>query len=635
MSETNDDEGGLARPSPGSEARVVLDGEALVEVNKIDTAAVKRRLPSAASIAAVLGLLSIGVAFPLALGAVSGSLFIPSNDDPTYRRVAMDLYSNGHLEYNGWSSMTLIGQIFFVQPFLWLSGGAAWAFTASTAILASIGIVAGYALLRRVLSVPRSALAMLGVLIFPGFVLNTTSYMTDVPAWAMSVTCLSLGAGAFDRTGYRRWLWLAASLAVGCFAFSIREFALAAPVAVLFVFAFSFPGGRLGYWVAVIATAATLCAIYLFAIHLPYHGGVQVTLLNLSLAALRRTFDNSLRHGFASVALVISPVLVIVIASWWRRWRVIDVLAGVAVGLVAYVGPIVQIVHTGHWPQILAGNLLGVGGSLGTAALYGARPALFAEPWWHLINGAALISALVLTGVCGGTFGAYLRGVIRRQQDGQSRRAFWPWPSSAWTLIVVFLALYSAGIAVWSMTFTFFDRYTWPVVLPLYAILLRPRASDVKHEARSNQETRTGWELALERLRRGSAPALAGLLIASLAAISLVLLVNTDAYATARWHMGDTAVERGAAPGSVDAGWEWVSFHATGSANVSAPVPAFGSRYETYWPSFHLCALVSNAPVTNSTAQLEYVDMKAYRLLFFGGPWEPLYLYRITGPGCP
>ena len=593
-------------------------------------------LPSRSSVTAVAILLVVGLAVPIALGVLSGALFLPSNDDPAYRRVALELFSTGRLELNGWNSMTLIGVIFFVQPFLWLSGGDAWAFTASTVVLASIGIVAGYALVHRVLSAPRAALAVLGVLIFPGFILNTTTYMTDVPAWAMSLTCLLLGVMALERAGRGGWVWLAGSLAVGCFAFSIRDFAVAAPAAVLLVFAFSPLRGKPGFWAAAGATAAACFVIYLVASHLPGHGGLEIAVPDLSLAALRHTFDVAVRYGFTSVSLVASPALAIAIASWWRRWWLIDVVAGLAVGLLVYIGPIVQIVHTGTWPQMVAGNLITAGGSLDGMALYGHRPVLFSAPWWYVINAAALVSALVAGGVCGGAAGAYLRGAVRGLSDGQGRRALWHLEPSAWTLIVTYVVLYAGGIVVWAMAITFYDRYTWPVVLPVYAILLRPRAGAAPAAEAAREEGARGRSpIILGTIRRGAATGLAVVLIAGLAATSFVLLANSDAFAEARWQMGNNAVELGTPPGEVDAGLEWVAFHATGTATVYSPAPSFGSRYETWWPSFHLCALVSNTPISGASVRLEEVDMEAYRLLLFGGPWEPLYLYSVPGPGCP
>jgi hypothetical protein len=559
------------------------------------------------------------------------------------------------MQLNGWNSMTLIGEVFFVQPFLWLAGGADWAFTAGTATLACVGIASAYALVRRVLSVWASTLSVLGVLIFPGFVINTTTYMTDVPTWAMAVTCLALGAVALSRAGTGRWVWLAGSLAVGCFGFSIREFAVAAPVAVLVVAAFSGMGRQRGYWVAVVLTAVACAAIYLYATHLPGRGGTDIGPPDVSISALRRAFDNSLRHGVASVCLVASPALVVAIAAWWRRWRPLDAVVGSVVASVFVLGPVLQIVRTGQWPQIVAGNLIGVGGSLDTRALYGTRPVLFADPWWHLINGGAIVAVLVAGAVCGGAVGAFIRSArsARRVPGDNSghgsgggrrggsavaarlRSSLRPWTGPTWALIVVFVVLYGVGIAGWSMAYTFFDRYIWAVVLPLYAILLRPPAALATEADGPRPEgggaLHTG---AAAGLRRWTAPALAAVLVVGLASTSLILLGNSNAFAAARWNMGTAATELGTPADEVDAGFEWVAWNATGSA-LRQPPPAFGTGYESWWPSFHLCALVSTSPVNDLRATLVKVDQQAYRLMGFAGPWEPLYLYNVPGSGCP
>lgn len=580
------------------------------------------------SLLAVAALVAVGVGVPMVLGALSGALFIPRNDDPAYRRIALDLYATGRLELNGWSQMTLIGQILFVQPFLWLSGGAAWAFTASTAVLAATGIVAGYSLVRRVLSVPRATLAVLGVLLFPGFLLNTTSFMTDVPAWSAAVTCLSLGAVALDRQGYHRWLWLYASLAVGCYGFSIREFGIAAPVAVLVACAIHPRGGLRSYLVAGATTLAVCGAIYVFVAHLPGEHQKLLIVSDFSLIALRQ--------GVATLALVLSPALVVAIGSWWRRWQVTDVLVGSAAGLLFFHGPLLALLRTGAPHQVIVGNLIGPSGSLSADVLYGPRPLLFVPPSWQVLNVAALIAGLVVCAICGGAVGAYLRSVRHGLRDGRGRQALWHWTGSTWTLLAVFVVLYGGGIGALSIVLPVFDRYLWPLALPLYAILLRPPAEVADRLAAvalpSARVTRTGPSA---RIRNGVAAGFAALLLTGIAATSLVLLVNADAFDAARWRMGDAATERGIAAGTVDAGFEWVAFHATGFATADKPAPSLGGIYEALWPSFHLCALVSAAPLKNATLRLEEVDAHAYRLLLFGGPWEPLYLYRVQDPSCP
>jgi Dolichyl-phosphate-mannose-protein mannosyltransferase len=585
------------------------------------------RLPHAL---ALLGLLGIGVALPLLLGTLSGSIVIPHNDDPSMRRVALEFLHTGRLELNGWTSMTLVGQIAFVQPFLWVSDGGPWAFATATMSLAVVGIVAGFLLVRRVLSVPRATMAVLGVLLFPGFLLNTTTFMTDVPAWAGSIACLALGAAALDRQGRDRWRWLVASLVVGCFAFSIREFAIAAPVAVLVANGAAENGSRRPYLVAGGVLLAVCGAIYLYAVHLPGQHEAPPELISA-------TTVRGVQQAFATLALVLSPALVLAAAGWWRRWRLPEVAIGGAIGLAVFHDAARSLLRSGSPGNLLVGNLLEAAGNLGAGTLAGGRPTLYPALIWHALSTIALVAAVGLCAIAGGALGAYLRRSRRGLQAGRGRHAFAIEMGSTKGLLAVFATLYAGGIFSWGFAVIMFDRYLWLLALPLYALLLsRPDPSDRPAKApvgagppASASPRPVG--LILERI----AILLSAILLAGLGLTSLALLANADAFEAARWRMGELAVARGIPPGTVDAGLEWVTFHATGVAKPYARAPAGWSRYDAWWPSFHLCAMASAAPLDRPDLELIQADPKAYRLLLFGGPIEPLFLYRVSGVDCP
>jgi hypothetical protein len=174
---------------------------------------------------ALVGLLAIGVVLPTIVGAVSGSLDIPRNDDRSYRGIALHLFETGRLEIDGAAATMLVGQILVAQPFLWLSGGATWGLTVVGVLSAVVGIVAGYLLVRRLVTPGRAALAMLLLPLFPGFLPCAASYMTDLPAIAAEFVCLGLGIVALGG-GEIRGRWLLASLAIGVFGFTVRELSL-------------------------------------------------------------------------------------------------------------------------------------------------------------------------------------------------------------------------------------------------------------------------------------------------------------------------------------------------------------------------------------------------------------------------
>ena len=175
-------------------------------------------------------LVATGVSIPLFMAATAGAIGLPSNDDWVYRRAAESLFGNGALDMAGHTA-SAIGQIALVQPFLWLSGGEPWAFMAFGLTMASIGIASTYLLARRFVAMASAVFVVLLLLAFPGFMRASATFMTDVPAYALAMLCLLLGARTLQGDGGR--LTLLASLVVGVFAVSIREFAVAAPLAVL------------------------------------------------------------------------------------------------------------------------------------------------------------------------------------------------------------------------------------------------------------------------------------------------------------------------------------------------------------------------------------------------------------------
>jgi hypothetical protein len=128
---------------------------------------------------------------------------------------------------------------------------------------------------------------------------------------------------------------------------------------------------------------------------------------------------------------------------------------------------------------------------------------------------------------------------------------------------------------------------------------------------------------------------LAGIAAAALATASLTLLLNSSAFDAARWRMGEQATRAGFAADTVDAGMEWVGYHASGIANVGAIGPPDQTWYSAWWPSFRQCALVSSSPLNIAGFQLESAETDAYLLLFITGPEEPLFLYRTSTSGCP
>ena len=536
---------------------------------------------------------AFGVVLPALVAWSAGSLSLPQNDDWAYRRVAAHFVSNGSFFFTGWSSPTLVGQILWSWPFLRTFGIQGWIFSISTAVLAVIGISCAYYLARQVLSPARAFSAVLLLLLFPGFAFNTSTFMTDVPALAAEIICLALGVAASSRRGWPRWVLLASSLAVGAWGFSIRQFALAAPIAVLasFILADS-PRHRRRYLAFGLAEFAVCALIYVWASRIP--GGLVSTITEPSVSSALRLLE-----AFFSLALVISPAIAI---ATWARIRTVSwtVVPGIAVCLAGLV--LLWRDHT-----VFVGNYLVQQGFQGTELLYGGRPLLLPTYFWDLLCLVACAFGGLLTWIAA--------DLARRNQVRVRRLRDWTLPPAQ---LEIFGLLMGGGLAVYCLvSSSFFDRYLWPLALPLAALLLR--ASQRHHV------TRHAWAL--------------GAILSSLLAITTIAFtLNAGAYSAARWQAANAAITQRVKPSSIDAGFEWNGAHSTASLRPGLRQISwryFEPVYAQLEPGLRECALVSAVPVGRYFLQLKLAGVTYYRLLGPTGPYGLLFTYLVPGPKCP
>jgi hypothetical protein len=572
-----------------------------------------RRVETDVSVAAARGLtrrdlvllaalIAVAVVIPLALFIATGAIDIAHNDDFSYRRAALGLYSNGEIQLTGWGVMTLVGQLLFVQPFLWVSAGASASLGVSTAVLAVVTIAAGFVLARQLLPLGLATLAVLELVVFPGFLINTTSFMTDIPTLAGELLCLLFGVLALQNPRRRFW-YLAAALIAGCFAFSVRQTAIAAPVAVVVSVVIADPARWKRYAAAAAGAIAVCAAIFVITTNLPGQGSERFE--PLSSAHVKGAMDLA-----ATLALVLLPALLVAISSWGRLWRIRYALAGGALAALIYREPLRQLVTTQVVPNVIVGNLFEQSGALGQAVLAGDRPVLFEQQAWSLISIAALIAVVTAGAVLGAAVGYAIRG--GPTAAGRRIIAFGGSPAG---MLAIFATIYGAGITVVSLVGITFDRYAWPLVIPLSVLLLIRPPSD----------QRTHRSVVIS----------AGFLLTCLGFISLAVMLNSIAYDTARWEAGQVSVRRGLPPDAIDAGLEWMGLNVPGPA-LLYPLPVRGEVwYVGSFPRFRGCAFVASSPVSVPGFVLDSVNWDAYRLLLVAGPAEPLYTYRSRNkPGC-
>jgi len=531
----------------------------------------------------------IGVGIPLWLAAAAAAVGLPTIDDWVYMRGAENLYRHGTLDMPGHTTAA-IGQLVLVQPLLWVSGGSTWAFTAFGLIMTLVGILATYLLARRFLGTGAAAMVVLLVLAIPGIARLSASFMTDIPAYALVMLCLLLGARWLQGEGGR--LTLLASLMLGLVAVSIREYAVAAPAAILVVaWARAEPGQRA--WLAAISGLVVVGVTGVLAIGASVPGRAIPTTLDPGRLLL-------VGPAFTTLAAILFPAVVL---GFGRR------LASVGVKPLVLAVGVVSVLFVFPYGAIL-GFLWLANGAMGNALLSGVREVVIGQLPWELSARLASFAAILLAALL----------LAAAQRSLPAPRA----PSAAISSIVrvirsregplnVFAFAYSAVLIAFLVVIGISDRYLLPLV-PVAAILL----------------LRGPWRT----ISSGRSLAFSHAAFGWLAVSAFVIAANSFAYDAARWREGETAVALGFDARTVDAGYEWVGYHSSTAAQSGS-----GSYDLTWYDDLLLpappCAVLSNSPLEDGPLKLIRVNRAAYRQYLFFGPDEPLYLNGSTSNGCP
>jgi hypothetical protein len=400
--------------------------------------------------------------------------------------------------------------------------------------------------------------------------------------------CLLQGARWLDGDAGR--LALVTSLAAGVLAVSIREFALAAPTAVLLA-AWLRSRARERAWLAA-ATAA-------FAI-----GVVGVLLLAASIPGREASSPRLLGFLFVGPVLgtfgaVLLPALILGIGRRMASFRPEQIFIAAFLACLAFLVP---------W-GVLDGNMWMQNGFAGDLLLSGTRGDVIDAGAWVLSRQVATFAVVLLAAATvmwshrklagvhsiAGTMTAALR--VIRSREG---------------LLVLFGLGYAAEIVAFA-PFFIYDRYLIPIV-PVAGILLlrgRPQAS-----------------------RLGPSLALAHGAFAWLAISAFLISANSFAYDAARWREGDSAAAKGYAAQTVDAGYEWIGFHAGGGPKSGAPADNMIFS-EFRWALIEPCAVLSNSPLEDAALRLVDLNRTAYPQFLLFGSDEPFYLYqRMSGRPC-
>ena len=538
----------------------------------------------------ILILTLVGVGLPATLVVAAGGVGLPTFDDWVYMRGADHLFDSAGMHIPGHTAAS-IGQLVTVQPFLWLFAGAQSAYTVYGLTMTLIALVATYLLARRFVGVGSATLVVLLLEIVPGFARISASFMTDVPAFSFIALCLLLGTISIQGEG-RRTFFLYASLGVGLLALSIREFAFAAPLAVLIV-SWARAERRERAVVAVATGSFALGLALVFA---------AASMSSRGLPATAGEFGKLILIGpaFTTLGAVLLPALALHVGRRLESFRAMWVVLGALVVGVVLVMP--------YGP--LLGNLWMTNGSIGNALLSGARATVIGVPAWGISQQLALFAGTLLAA---SLFRSIAHGATQLRGTSSRTSLILRSARTDSALLMIFLALTSVELVVFSAIGEILDRYLFPLV-PAAAILL------------------VGVRQPAIQLGRSHAASHAA--IAWLGASALVIALNSFAYDAARYRAGESAMSMGFSAETIDAGYEWVGYHSAG-VTPNADHRSAETWYYELLPASPPCAVVSNDALADPSMKLISVDLSAYRQYLFFGPPEPLYFYRVVSGGCP
>lgn len=497
-------------------------------------------------------IVALAVGLPLWSAFATGAIDVPKNDDWAFSRIAIDFARTGEFRLVGWGVMAMVGHILWAQPWIALFGEELRVLHLVNAATSAAGLGLTFAFARCYLRPARALLVTAVVAAAPAYALMSTTFMTDPTAYIGQIACLLLGVLALRRSSgttgdaspdLASSALLIASLAAGLFAFTVREVAIVAPVAVLAGYAWQIRRRGVQWSGPVIAVATVIGAAVAFTLWRRALPDDQLLIgdgppIVAPLYAARAWF---------TTAWVLGPVIMLVGLGMAVRRRGILVAIAVVDVLVAGLAVVGRDLAVDSEHPLFTGSFFTRYGSMGSSVAVGSRPLLYPSVVWTLIVLAALAAGVamavrIVTGIRGRS----------RWRPGGERLA----PER------VVLGAFVVGAALSANAYAFvggalFDRYLWPAVLGAAILLL----------------SRPGPLVSVPGWRR----VVAGVWLLALVSVSLLGTVEEHTYDVARWDAGEKAVRAGLDPSQVDAGFEWVGWHYDGAAfgpgdlKISAP----------------------------------------------------------------
>lgn len=488
---------------------------------------VRNRSARGLEFALFLVLASVLVGLIWILSDFGGAVGIARADDWSYLLTQFEFARTGQFVMNNWAVTMLIGQTLFAAPVVAIFGTNVAALQGFVAILSIAALVATYGVIRQVLPANWSLFSILTLAVSPVFGPSVVSFMTDIPALLFLSLSLLMGIWAL-RSSQIRWGPMIGSGLAGLTAFTFRDYAIVGFPAVILVGLVICRNRRdrvalAGLLALVIAMSY---ALYTWRHSLPNDLRLPGWELSYSIQLVAR--------GTLTIALLISPGLAAI--AWWRVtgsttmrsvW-IYGLSIVAAIGFLAIAGfeLLGNVIHPFGTTWLVTGNGIRMWPlSINRLLILWAvlSLALLIVLLWHVLTQRSLR--------CG-------------RIDGFMMWLNWDPARAILVIFPVLLLLAHSGATILLGTW-YIDRY-FILVIPFMTAATIRIAQDM--------------ELTVKR----SQLLLPAAVLSALAVVG-VHVVDFDArFDGARSQMGMQLVQQGYEASEIDAGMQWVSFHAQG-----------------------------------------------------------------------
>lgn len=479
------------------------------------------------------------------IAALHGAIGASRNDDWVYFRSAYHFAVDG-VFIPGTSVAMLVGHDILAWPVIQFFGPKIVPLQIMVAVLGAVGLWAAYLLIRSVLSPGWSTFAVGCLVIGPVYGSLDASFMTDVPAFAFQMLTLLAGLLALRKRDLVIG-WYAASMLAGIAAFSIREYAVAAPLAVsaaaLIKVQAKWP--RLCGKVAGlnILWLASVTALYIWRSRLAGSGALRSELAPNS-PTMASTIASLLRAAF-TLALFVAPLVPLISIPRLARSLKMSKRTAIVLGLGVCMSWATLTWSGEH--VVLLGNYLMQSGSYSTT-IPGTPPVVIPSGLWKVLEVLGLASLLVL-----GFLGLVRAGEVIRYRNTKSRSAVPPDPGRTLMLLFCSMAIGVVSAVPLITSAQPLDRYLFPVVPFVVALSIR---------------------VALDhRLVIHQKATVATLALVGYAAFGIGAVDASATFDGAKWQLAQSVVARGYEADSIDGGYEWFGYHQPGPIAPRARVP--------------------------------------------------------------